>query len=117
MSLTRQEMFDRAVRGLASQNWVRCVDAVGICMYTLEDGKHCAWGWVDPSLPVGLGLGDVGTLRARGIGVAGTLPKHDLLFACSMQSLHDRAVTRVGMRDDFVEFGKKHGLIWPSDVP
>ncbi len=46
--MTKQEMFDKAVEGLASQNWVRCSDPKGGCVYrrSTENGEmRCAYGW------------------------------------------------------------------------
>ena len=116
MSITRQEMLDRAVRGLASQGWERCINDRGGCAYANSIGQRCAWGWVDPSLSKD-NVGDVVTLRNMKIGVAGTLAKSDLDFARSLQSIHDSSVTRTGMHEEYVAFARKHGLAWPTDVP
>lgn len=53
-TITKQEIFDRAYLGLASQGFQRCtVSAKGVelyCAYSSGDGRHCAWGWVDTTL-------------------------------------------------------------------
>jgi hypothetical protein len=44
--MTKQEVFDIAVRGLASQKFTRIVGPKNGCQYNGPDGKHCALGWV-----------------------------------------------------------------------
>ena len=50
---SHQEMFDRAVRGLASQGFQQALEG-NACVYDMpmSDGpiRHCAWGWVDTEL-------------------------------------------------------------------
>lgn len=44
----KQELFNRAVAGIASQNWAQSVLAVGedTCAYNGPNGAHCAVGWL-----------------------------------------------------------------------
>lgn len=88
--MTRQEMFDRAFRGLASQGWRRAVNEHGACQYLTEDGRRCAWGWVDPDDTTNA-TGTVLTLRAAGCGLAAHLLPDDLRFARALQIAHDQA--------------------------
>lgn len=122
--LTRQEMFERAVRGLSSQGYRKCgmgvaemsCEDVPACAYSSLDGKtHCAWGWVDPTLTARQ-TGTVNTLRTYGVGVAAELTDEDLSFACDLQSCHDCSRDPASMRQALVEFGAKHGLAWPEGV-
>lgn len=109
--MTKQEMFDRAVRGLHSQQWETCVDGNNNCVYA--DGvRHCAWGWVDTSLTVQ--LGSVATLREAGIGLAASLSPDEEKLASAMQSAHDSAGAAYPMRDRFLALAERFGLTWPE---
>jgi hypothetical protein len=48
--MTRQEMFDAAYRGLASQNWQQSRDEgeFTMCLYRGPEGRKCAAGWLIP---------------------------------------------------------------------
>ena len=119
--MTKQEMFDKAVRGLAKQCWKRAarVTDIGnsICVYQDKDGNRCAWGWIDLSLTDD--EGGVATLKNRGIGIAATLNDDELEFASLLQLAHDETTNCDGgqiMLDSFIAIGQNHGLIWPADV-
>lgn len=115
--LTKQEMFDRAVRGLASQGWERAVDEEGRCQYQDATGKRCAWGWVDRSLDETTPFGSVLSLRRSKIGLAAELDDEHEDFAGFLQTAHDidRPVSR--RITAFVDLAEKYNLTWPSDVP
>lgn len=88
---SRQEMFDRAWRGLKAQGWRRAVNAAtGKCAYLASDGCRCAWGHVDPegTAPVTGSVSVIG-LRDTGIGLAARLSEADAHFAHSLQAAHD----------------------------
>lgn len=112
--LTKQEMFNRAVRGLASQGYQRCMDDKG-CVYTNAAGQHCAWGWVDQDLPAGI-FAAISGLRNDGIGVAASLNCGDLHFAEALQEAHDYSDEPDKMRRKLHQVGDKYGLTWPEDV-
>jgi hypothetical protein len=113
-------MFDKAVRGLASQGWERCVTKDGKCTYhSAINGKeaHCAWGWVDPGAENGWGqVSEVATYLPG--SVAAHLNKDDLQFALRMQKSHDGHPGEDWypgkLRDRLVEFAKKEQLTWPE---
>lgn len=89
--MTNQEMFDKAVKGLRSQNYNRCVSEDGGCQYTSDDGKmHCAWGWVDTDLPAEESDYLSGLIH-HNKGVAGTLNEDQVGFATRLQQSHDSA--------------------------
>lgn len=120
---SRQEMFNRAVIGIRSQGWERCMDD-GQCVYANDKGQHCAWGWVDQSLSDV--RGSVGTLRSMGVGLAALLSLEDVDWANRLQDVHDRAAPSLAafqrsgllsMEGRFREFGKENGLIWPEEQP
>jgi hypothetical protein len=119
---SRQEMFDRAVHGLASQGWVPCTNGSGNCLYfDPPSGRRCAWGWVDTGLDGTIDT-TVRDLSRHGVGVAAVLVEEDLEFAVALQGIHDglrwnTAGAHRRLRYDMRLFGESHGLTWPIDVP
>ena len=111
--LTKQEMFNRAVRGLRSQGFTRCMVAGMGCSYGDGEGHHCAWGWVDTSLANE--IGSVYALRDRGIGVAAQLSTDDVEFAAALQTAHDCGLTPVRMEGSLRALAERHNLTWPED--
>src|SRR5688572_28138575 len=88
--MTRQELFDKAVRGLRSQHWEACTDEFETCIYADDVGRHCAWGWIDEtSWPYKSADDTVSVLRARGVGLAAQLSDADLEWALELQKAHD----------------------------
>lgn len=108
-----QWMFDRAYRGLASQDFRQCRSPSGACVYHHE-GRHCAWGWVDPKGTSGNPAGTVHVLHSHGIGIAARLDKAGLRFAAELQAAHDSNISC--MRDAFDMFAERWGLVVPSDA-
>ena len=127
--MTRQEMFEKSVRGLASQGYrqSRTVQGAGQpgehvrCAYNgkLDDGTecHCAWGWVDPDIPASYQFNSVSTLYYEKIGVAGTLSGEDRFWALDLQACHDAAVTPDQMVKNLRVLAARFNLQWPDDVP
>jgi hypothetical protein len=118
--LTIQEMFDRAVRGLASQGWEPCVSdgsnrQESVCLYSDGTGKHCAWGWVDPSLERSQ-KGTVAQLRHRRVGIAATLNHAQGGFARQLQTCHDENSEPEQMRNSLRRLAASFDLTWPEDV-
>lgn len=113
--LTRQEMFDRAVRGLRSQGYRQCRSDVGGCAYTSEDGtEHCAWGWVDTSLERHTNI-YVSRLAEENVGVARQLQSDaDIAWARALQECHDLASTPERMENKLRDFAACYSLTWPE---
>lgn len=120
---TRQEMFNRAVRGLHSQGWAISKSNIWCkYMHTTPQGQvlRCAWGWidVDTRLPEGATLTE---LRRRGLGLARDLVDSDLQWALELQETHDRCFDAtdggIFLRESLSDFAIRHGLAWPEDVP
>lgn len=117
--LTKQEMFNKAYLGLASQGFERCGeyragDSSGlrrfVCEYSNREGtRHCAWGWVDTSIPYGT-LGRVTHLA----GIALTLSNADLTFATRLQLQHDVAASPNDMKNRLHTLASDYGLTVPT---
>lgn len=88
---SRQEMFDRAFRGLRAQGFERCATPEGCLYQDPSTGRRCAWGHVDTSLTEA-DRGPVGHLREEKIGLAARIPWNDLDFATALQRAHDNAL-------------------------
>ncbi len=107
--MTRQEMFNKAVRGLRSQGFRRCTDDLGRCLYSDNNGRHCAWGWVDEA-----SWDAVGTVRMLPAGIAATLNDDDLDWAVRLQSCHDKHDSPAGMEEVLRKFADDFNLTWPE---
>ena len=105
--MSKQEMFNRAYRGLASQGWVRSIDSSG-CVYKNERGHRCAWGWVDLSLDAN----DIGPVADLNAGIAADLGFNELVFATQLQNLHDSSEDWK-LEADFVSFADRNNLTIP----
>lgn len=121
---SRQEMYDRAYRGLAGQDWER-VTVNGHCAYLkVSDGRilRCAWGHVDPEETGRCAdAGNVFDLAWAKVGLAGRLSEDDLMWADELQGMHDgagfgreREGCPVDMEERFHWFAAKHGLVIPQ---
>lgn len=114
--MNRQEMFTRAVLGLRSQGWARCMDKRGGCSYDDGDGKRCAWGHVDPSLS-GADFRNVSDLFHLKVGVASTINSAlDLAFAAQLQTTHDVNPIPSNMESEFRCIAQINNLIFPESA-
>lgn len=128
MKLTKQEMFDRAVNGLASQGFEKCCTtrqyqyhlkgsgepgepAKQVCVYK-KGNMHCAWGWVDPEVDEDR-FCTVQDLRKAGIGLAADMDESDLSFAMRLQQAHDMPPSPSSMKKCLQELGDSYGLTLP----
>jgi len=105
--LTIKMMFERAVRGLKSQDFNPSLKQ-GACVYKSEDGNHCSWGWVDMYIPDYAEGGTVTVLYENKIGIAATLTADELEFAKDLQEAHDRGA--------FGSPGRRRGAPPPSAI-
>lgn len=113
--MTRQEMFDKAVRGLRSQGFWRCVTPEGGCAYTSDCGtKHCAFGWIDTSLTRQETRFVSGLIR-DGVGVAGKLDAADYEFVGDLQQAHDDSFTPKTMQERLRRVAARYNLTYPED--
>lgn len=114
MSLTKQEMFDRAYRGLASQEWKQCLNAnADGCIYKGSDGMRCAWGWVDRGIPEIHNENSLDHMRHAGVGVIYTLDADSYAFALNLQSAHDDYDSPNAMRNAFEDLASEYSLTIP----
>ncbi len=115
--MTKQEMFDKAVKGLASQDFERCRTGTNSgCAYANEDGtKHCAWGWVDTQLASDDGR-FFSRLRREGVGIAATLGEEEAKFAGLLQNAHDHSTTPSAMKWELRSLAKEHHLTIPEEL-
>jgi hypothetical protein len=123
--LTYQEMLDRAVRGLRSQGFQKSSDGAR-CVYATADGRHCAWGWVDPSTwdlpPVTPTTPDdaltsscaLMELARRSFGLAGYLDAAKVKFASELQAAHDGASDPGAMEHHLRVLAIRRGLAFPE---
>lgn len=109
--MTNQEMFDKAVAGLASQGFAQCATGDGTCVYDDGTGRRCAWGWVDPATKGHDGI--VRDLHLKGIGIAASLSEEQLTFASDLQGAHDGIGTR-GMIRRLRNLAETYSLIIPA---
>lgn len=88
--VTNQEIFNRAYEGLASQGFTQALVAPNTanCVYVADDGRRCAWGWVDIDLDRD-SEGPVSSLRNNFQGVAAHLEQGQVGFAMALQEAHD----------------------------
>jgi len=127
--MTKQQMFERSVRGLAAQNWARAMLG-GACVYRTPGGLGCALGvlmsrreavacdaarWLcDARWPTAR-YGPVSTAVASDSGLVG--------LAVSLQAAHDACgtgsddmLTRLQLRRALARVGEAWSLEWPEDV-
>lgn len=116
--LTKQEMFDRAWRGLKAQGWVRAYDKeTSRCEYLTSDGLRCAWGHVDPdgtAKPVAKGRSVFG-LKEDDVGLAADLSWNLVDFGHRLQMAHDNAPDD-GLEARLREFAAAQGLTIPKEA-
>ncbi len=107
-----QAMFDKSVKGLASQGFERSLHSDGVtCMYNGPDGtKHCAWGWVD-TLPDDAEGSSVDELE---VGLAVKLGPKQKQFARMLQRAHDGAGTPERMQKRLRDVAENYGLRLPK---
>lgn len=120
--MTNQEMFDKAVRGLRSQGFTQCTllneNGMNRCMYADNNGKHCAWGWVDEATwhpDVNKPAVIFSDLRRLGVGLAARLPEAQHSFARDLQSAHDGNNKSHGMEAALRELAVRYHLTFPEN--
>lgn len=114
--MTIQEIFNKVVRGLASQDWVQSRKAgTDMCLYRGPKGRKCAAGWLIDNEKYNSRI--EGYVVCESI-VQACLPKledYELLFVEECQELHDNGNGEL-MKEQFQELANQFNLTWPEDV-
>ena len=114
MTLTRQEIFDKAWTGLKGQGFVQSLECGG-CMYRGDNGLRCAIGHIIPDSRYdegleGLWAGHPKVRRAASIHIrSGT-------FASILQDCHDHYPTPANMERALRDFARDHNLTIPGEA-
>lgn len=110
-----QDMFNKAYIGLRSQGFQQCYIQGEGCMYSDGNGKHCAWGWVDPE-SWEIDVGSVDDLHNDGVGIAATLNEHELYFANKLQNAHDNTTGLLenNLQDRLIRLAAMYSLTVPE---
>lgn len=118
--MTEQEIFDKSVAGLASQDFDKCLpnpeDSDKRCMYNGPNGRHCAIGWVIE----GVQLTDrqermsINSLFGEVQAVREMLADVNRSFIEELQSAHDSAQAPTLMKQSLTRVAKKYGLTLPD---
>ena len=120
MVMSKQQMLDKAVKGLASQGFVQSrgpgiTENPGRCAYRGNEGRRCAIGWLIPD--------DKYYPELEKNGEGHKLPKSVLNFRPSSMSLvwrlqlaHDRAINPDQMKQNLKDLAKEFGLRIPKEL-
>lgn len=115
--MTKQEIFDKVVAGLASQGFERSVDAESPhrCMYRGAEGRRCAAGWLIPDEQYRAGLEKLPVVSAAVCGVlVGLVGEENILFVQALQDVHDNGRTPLSMQDNLRNVAGRYSLELPE---
>ena len=127
-SVTMQEIFDIAYRGMESQGFRKCerlIRDMSVCVYDDGKGNHCAWGWVEKAYNGCVGLDSeedtsVIELANVGIGLAGELARlgrrRVLDLARSLQMGHDSSYSPEEMSSHLRNVARYYDLTVPDSA-
>lgn len=113
-----QEMFDAAVKGLASQRFIRSwynSPTFRGCRYRDPDGRKCAVGWniSDEEYDQGFEGKDVlFVMKKLGYSFSTT----EIEFLYRLQNAHDCANRTEYMKCELLNVGRKFGLEIPKEL-
>jgi hypothetical protein len=122
VSKTRQEIFDIAYRGLASQGFWPSTDEDGDnCRYRGVDGKRCAIGWCIPDKAYRSVMENNTPSAANPIGKiicqAAGIADDDRMWADRLQAAHDVSISPETMKARLLIFAGEYGLTIPEVSP
>lgn len=127
--MTRQEAFDKAVRGLASQNWELSMsdpdpgavhNAGAVCAYRGVGGRRCAIGWLisDKEYFAGMEGESVRSVKLRDVKALErphTERKDTWVnFLLDLQHVHDDSGSPDAVKQRMRAFANKYNLTWPE---
>lgn len=112
---TAQELFDLAMRGMASQGWERSarlvVDKINFCLYNGPDNTHCPVGWILLGLGLPMPMEEIGWSNIVSCGNA-TEAHKELL--CDLQLIHDQG-EESAYRAKYMQLARQYHLTFPED--
>lgn len=113
---TKQSMFNKAVRGLARQEWKPCRRSDNRCRYRYR-GKACAIGQLIPDEKYARSL-EGNSADNEDVLMAANIPRRLGAFAAALQACHDNFedYSWMRMREVFRDFANRHRLVWPKGV-
>ena len=122
--MTKQEAFDKAVRGLASQNWELSMRqgpdrGSSFCAYRGIGGRRCAIGWLIPDNEYHAGMeGEAVVSRAlQAVPSLKPSPVEGLDwidFILQLQLAHDDARSPHELQELLHALATEHDLTWPE---
>lgn len=105
--LTKQQVFDKVVAGMAAQNWVKSLNASGGCSFRGANGTKCAVGHILPDHLVFSALNSFGSVLNMIPGMDKN--EHYGLLRSLMQA-HDGSHDASEMKRSFVNVANHYGL-------
>ena len=119
MSMNKQEVFDKIVNHMLTQN-AKALDVKGICMYRGEEGRMCAVGCLitdeaySPDIEKNAADSEevLQALRNSGIDIAPWSPSNaDSRFLNEIQQIHDYIDVDVWEKA-LIRFAEKNSLLF-----
>ena len=113
MTMTRQEMFDQVVRGLAAQGFEQSLDYGGTCAYQSPEGKRCAAGLLLTDAELAAVHPNYEGNNVYHLKDSGLFPERlEVEFVTALQVAHDYpgSGTPEGMRQKFLELADTWSL-------
>lgn len=92
----KQDLFNRAVAGLAAQGFTRAVNSYGGCRYRADNGKRCALGHLIPDDQYSVEIEGGFSAAARIVvpGLSAMVDRDGWNFLSELQEAHDNARTK-----------------------
>lgn len=117
MTMTNQEAFNKAVRGLAAQGFQRAMQCAYTCAYRDGEGRRCAVGHLlsDEELAVEGNSQPVYELQTP-FEEGGSLNGLDSMVLENLQGAHDTSTTPIDMKSRLVEFAIRYELELPREL-
>lgn len=120
---TRQEIFDIAYRGLASQGFEQSSSSDGKCFYRGPNGRKCAIGWLiseedySPEFEA-TGVGhETDVVTAAPLMAAARIAQEDAEFVYDLQRCHDHKYSPDEMERGLRTFASYYSLTIPEVSP
>ena len=111
--MNRQDIFEKAVKGLASQDFEQSRAGPTACLYRGPEGRRCAIGWCIPDGHYfknmeGKSVSSDAVLPVFGLVAA--KDREDVIFLERLQEIHDNALSQAVMVKRLIAFGERNGL-------